>query len=94
MENLTRWESYTPYSIGFEDMWKTLDALAANPQSKHPANNIIKLDEEKQQLQLALAGYSKEDIEVAVERNVLNISVNKSYVTEGDYVHKLSLIHI
>ena len=88
MNNLTRWESYTPYSIGFEDMWKRLDAIADNPQNNYPPYNIIKLDEEKQQLQLALAGYLKEDIVVAVEKSVLNISVSKSYVTEGDYVHK------
>jgi len=88
MNNLTRWEQYSPVSIGFEDMWKTLDAMAANPQTNYPPYNIIKLDEERQQLQLALAGYLKEDIEVAIEKKVLNISVSKSYVTEGDYVHK------
>ena len=88
MNNLARWESYTPYSIGFEDMWKRLDAMAASPQTNYPPYNIIKLDDNRQQLQLALAGYLKEDIEVAIEKKVLNISVSKSYVTEGDYVHK------
>ena len=88
MNNLARWESYTPYSIGFEDMWKRLDAIAANPPANYPPYNIVKLDDERQQLQLALAGYLKEDIEVAIEKKVLNISVSKSYVTEGDYVHK------
>ena len=88
MNNLTRWEQYAPISIGFEDMWKTLDALAANPQSNYPPYNILKLDNERQQLQLALAGFLKDDIEVAVEKNILNISVNKTYETEGDYVHR------
>lgn len=87
MNNLARWESYTPVSIGFEDMWKTLDALAANPQQNYPPYNIIKLDDERQQLQLALAGFEREDIEVAVERKVLNISV-KTTVEEQAYVHK------
>ena len=76
-------------SIGFEDMWKTLDALAANPQSNYPPYNIIRLDDERQQLQLALAGFLKDDIEVAVERGVLNISVSKDYqLAEGEYVHR------
>jgi molecular chaperone IbpA len=88
MNNLARWESYTPVSIGFEDMWKRLDAMASSPQINYPPYNIIKLDDERQQLQLALAGCLKEDITVAVEQKVLNISVSKSYVTEGDYVHK------
>lgn len=91
MNNLTRWEAYSPYSIGFEQMWKRLDAIADNPQNNYPPYNIIKIHddkEEKQQLQLALAGFDRKDIEVSVEQKVLNISVSKSYVTEGDYVHK------
>lgn len=88
MNNLTRWESYTPVSIGFEDMFKRLDALADNPQRNYPPYNLVKLDEEKQQLQVALAGFSKDEITVAVERKVLNISVNKSTEDTGEYVHK------
>lgn len=88
MNNLTRWETYSPVSIGFEDMFKRLDALADNPQQNYPPYNLVKLDNERQQLQLALAGFTREDIEVAVERKVLNISVSKTYETEGEYVHK------
>ena len=88
MNNLARWEVYSPVSIGFDDMWKRLDALAANPQQNYPPYNIVKLDEERQQLQLALAGFDRKDIEVAVERKVLNISVNEKSLDIGDYVHK------
>ena len=89
MNNLVKWEQYAPVSIGFDDMWKTLDALAANPQSNYPPYNIVRLDDERQQLQVALAGFLKDDIEVAVEKNVLNISVNKDYqLPEGEYVHR------
>ena len=69
-------------------MFKRLDALADNPQQNYPPYNLVKLDDERQQLQLALAGFTREDIEVAVERKVLNISVSKTYETEGEYVHK------
>ena len=88
MTGLARWETYSPVSIGFEDMWKTLDALAANPQNNYPPYNIVKLDEDRQQLQLALAGFDKEDIVVAMERNVLNISVQTSMNDSIEYVHK------
>lgn len=88
MNNLARWETYSPVSIGFEDMWKTLDALAANPQNNYPPYNILKLDDERQQLQLALAGFEREDIEVALERKVLNISVQSSMTENVEYVHK------
>ena len=88
MNNLSRFEIYSPVSIGFEDMFKRLDALADNPQRNYPPYNLVKLDEEKQQLQVALAGFSKDEITVAVERKVLNISVNKSTEDTGEYVHK------
>lgn len=88
MNSLTRWESYTPVSIGFEDMWKRLDALADNPQQNYPPYNILKLDNDRQQLQIALAGFLKEDIEVSVEKKVLNISVSTVSDPEGQYVHK------
>ena len=89
MNNLIpRWEVYNAHSIGLENMFKKLDAFADNPQPNYPPYNLIKLDDERQQIQMALAGFSKEDIEVAVEKNVLNISVSKTYETEGEYVHK------
>jgi molecular chaperone IbpA len=85
---LPRWEVYNAHSIGLENMFKKLDAFADNPQSNYPPYNLIKLDDDRQQLQMALAGFLKEDIEVAIEKKVLNISVSKTYETEGDYVHK------
>ncbi len=83
MNNLARWETYSPVSIGFDDMWKRLDAFASNPPT-YPPYNIVKLDDERQQLQLALAGFLREDIVVAVEKKVLNISVGKTYDSEGE----------
>ena len=88
MNNVVRWEQYAPVSIGFEDMFKRLDALAANPATNYPPYNLIKLEDEKQQLQLALAGFSREDIEVSVERRVLNINVQMTMHDEGEYVVK------
>ena len=88
MNNLARWETYSPVSIGFEDMFRRLDALADNPQRNYPPYNLVKLDDDRQQLQLALAGFLREDIEVAVERKNLNINVNKTYETDGEYVHR------
>lgn len=90
MNNLARWERYAPVSIGIEEMFNRLDQLADHTPN-YPPYNIVKLDDVRQQLQIALAGFKKEDIEVAVERKVLNIcvsNVSKAYDTEVEYVHK------
>lgn len=84
---LARWERYSPVGIGMEDMFRRLDALA-DSGNNYPPYNIVKIDDEIQQLQVALAGYDKDSIEVAIEKNVLSVSVPTGIVTEGEYVHK------
>ena len=84
---LVPWERYSPVGIGLEDMFRRLDAFSDNGSS-YPPYNIIKLDDSSQQLQIALAGFVRDDIEVAVEQGVLQVSVQKSYETEGEYVHR------
>ena len=87
MNNIMRWEKYAPVGIGMEEMFKRLDAFSDNGSS-YPPYNIIRFKDDSQQLQIALAGFLKEDIEVAVEKSVLTVSVPKSYETDGEYVHK------
>ena len=84
---LARWERYSPVGIGMEEMFKRLDAFADNGSS-YPPYNIVRLEDDSQQLQIALAGFLKEDIEVTVEKSVLSVSVSKSYETDGEYVHR------
>ena len=84
---LTRWERYSPVGIGLEDMFKRLDAFADNG-TNYPPYNIVRLEDEKQQIQIALAGFEKEDITVSVEQHVLQVSVPKNYETKGTYIHR------
>ena len=88
MNNIVRWEKYSPVGIGLEDMFKRLDAFADTTSSNYPPYNIVKLDDNKQQLQIALAGWSRDEIEVAIERNVLNVNTNQIHVEDDEYIHK------
>ena len=87
MNTLVPWERYSPVGIGLEDMFRRLDAFSDNG-SAYPPYNIVKLNDNSQQLQIALAGFLREDIEVAAEQGVLQVSVQKSFETEGEYVHR------
>jgi len=88
MNNLTRWERYAPVSFGIEDMFKRLDAFADSNSVNYPPYNILKIDDHTQELQIALAGFNKDDIEVSVERNVLAVSAKHVPDNLGEYVHK------
>ena len=88
MNNLTRWETYNPVSLGLEDMFRRLDVLTDSTATNYPPYNIVKLNDTTQQLEIALAGFTRDEIEVAVERNVLTVSTIKAKEDGREYTHK------
>jgi len=82
------WETYTPYSIGFNETFSRLEALAGGG-TNYPPYNIINGSDGRTTLEVALAGFSGEDIEVETERNVLTVSARKApEEKERNYEHK------
>ena len=88
MNALTRWETYNPVSFGLEDMFKRLDVLTDSTAVNYPPYNIVRVNDTTQTLEIALAGFSREEIEVAVERNVLTVSTVKAKEDGREYTHK------
>ena len=87
MTNIT-WETYTPYSIGFNETFSRLEALAGSG-TNYPPYNVVDGHDGRTLLEVALAGFSGEDIEVETERNVLTVSARKSPADkERKYSHK------
>jgi molecular chaperone IbpA len=65
------------FGVGFEDTFRRLDEMAtANTKAVlgYPPYNIIKTDENKYLIELAVAGFGKQDIEVELKDNTLLIS--------------------
>lgn len=87
MNALTRWENYSPVSLGMEDIFHRLDALQDNG-GNYPPYNIVVREEGVQELEIALAGWSRELIEVVTERNVLTVSATRGGDDERKYSHK------
>lgn len=82
------WETYTPYSIGFNETFSRLEALAGG-STNYPPYNIVNGSDGRTSLEIALAGFSERDITVETERNVLTVSANKSpEEKERDYTHR------
>jgi molecular chaperone IbpA len=87
MANIT-WETYTPYSIGFNETFSRLEALAGSG-SNYPPYNVVDGGDGRTLLEVALAGFSGGDIEVETERNVLTVSARKAPEDkERKYQHK------
>jgi molecular chaperone IbpA len=79
-----------PTTLGFDEIFRHLERTLEQPVSQSfPPHNIIKLDDNKYVVELAVAGFSKEDIDITIEDNQLIITGNKTTSEENvTYLHK------
>ena len=76
-----------PYFIGFDKMLNKLSATTPG-QTNYPPYNIIKTEENHYELQLAIAGFSKDELEIEVKDGVLHIEGRKDVEDVKTYLHK------
>ena len=75
---------YQPFTLGMDDVFNRLDSLA-QAKSNFPPYNIKQVGHRDQAvitLEVALAGISKDRLEVITERGVLTITVKAAEVDE------------
>ncbi len=84
------WDTYTPYMLGFENEIKRLNRLEsfASGGTNYPPYNIVSGSDNRTILEVALAGFSRSDIEVSTEENILTISSYPEEQEERTYAHK------
>lgn len=84
--------SLYPSTLGFDRMFDELESLlTATTQSteKFPPHNIIKLDDYKYVVELAVAGFQEDEIDITVEDDVLIVKgEKKENEKEVTYLHK------
>ena len=73
--------------VGFDSLFDELNALADRKESNYPAYNIAKDDDEHYRIELALAGFSTDEITIQTEKGILTIGANKA-LERGDYIHQ------
>ena len=74
-------------SIGLDEWFKRFDT-AFETHTNYPPYNLIKESSVDFRLEIALAGYKKEDIEVTTEWNKLFIEAKKVSDTDDEYLHQ------
>jgi len=89
--NLSIFNQLRPVTVGFDNIFdhfeRMFDGDVMNiPQVNYPPYNIVKTGENTYDIELALAGFSKNDIDVEYENNVLTVkSIKKAEnVQEGN----------
>lgn len=76
------------FAVGFDDLFREMDKLNLNSNSAYPPYNIVSIDDNKFQIEVAVAGFSDDDLDITLENGVLTIAGNKEEEEARDFVHK------
>ncbi len=84
-------DKYLPSTLGFDHVFDMLDRasdLANNSNAAFPPINVVRVDENNYLVEIAVAGYSENEIDISVEKNQLVVIGKKEVKDERKYVVK------
>ena len=94
-KDLSIFNSLRPFSIGFDDMFDQFESMLGNGslamQSNYPPYNIRKAGKDRYAIEVAVAGFNKDDVEVEYEDNLLTVKtkqVKKSEKNSDEVIHR------
>ena len=82
------WTPLWRSTIGFDHLFDILDEVQRTAEESYPPYNIERLDENRFQISVALAGFTPDEVTLTVERNVLTLEGQKAERDEGTFVHR------
>ena len=90
MTRLSIWNDLRPFSVGFDDLFDHFNnQLEIKQTSSYPPYNINRIDDLNYQIEMALAGFSKNDIDIKYADNQLTIkSVDGEDKKEKETLHR------
>jgi HSP20 family molecular chaperone IbpA len=77
----------SPLLLGFDQFERTLDRIGKSAEG-YPPYNIEQLSENRLRITLAVAGFAREDLEIAVEANQLSIRGRQKEQAERVFLHR------
>ena len=95
--DLSIFNTLRPFSIGFDDMFDQFENMLGNGgltmQSNYPPYNIKKTGKDNYAIEVALAGFNKNDVEVELEDNLLTVRTKQTNKADeksdnGEIIHK------
>ena len=95
-KNLSIFNNLRPLTVGFDDMFDHFehmmdDSFFRGTLGNFPPYNIVKTGDNTYDVELALAGFNKKDIEVEYKENLLTVKSKKQEETkdeDGNIIHR------
>ena len=86
--DLINFDPFRNFSIGFDRMFDSLNEVSRINTSNFPPYNIRKVGKNKYQIEMALAGFSKSDIDCELQDGVLTIKAKKEDKDNNTLIHQ------
>lgn len=78
--------------IGFDHLWNEIERLSLHQDTSFPKHNVVKFTDTEFAIELALAGYRKEDLTVELKEGILVVTGdNRDTLADAmsrEYLHK------
>ena len=89
---MTRFTALYPQFVGFDNIFNELERLvdgtAPTRNTSFPPHNIIKLDDNKYVVEMAVAGFGQDEVDVELQDGTLIVKGEKKDQTEVDYLYR------
>lgn len=84
----TFWKDYAPHAVGLDEVFHRLESMTTH-STNYPPFNVIEHDSANYEIEIALAGFKSDEIEVSTEQNILKVASKiEKRDTERKYRHK------
>jgi molecular chaperone IbpA len=82
------WTPLWRSTIGFDRLFNALDEVQRTAEEAYPPYNIERLDENRFQISVALAGFTPEEVALTSEQNVLTLEGRNSEKEGKNFLHR------
>ena len=76
--------------LGFEGLFDDLERIHSSARNgdNYPPHNVVKIDDENFLIELAVAGFTEDDLNVEVKEGILKVTGEIKDQGNNEYVHK------
>ena len=81
---------HDPFLVGFDQFFDRLlsTGVGTTQAASYPPYNIVKIADDEFRIEIAIAGFAEDDVEVTVQDDKLTVESNTSHTKTQDYIHQ------
>lgn len=82
---------FAPYrrsTVGFDRLFDMMENSAGPNQENYPPFDLIQLDENEYRIDLAVAGFKGDEIDITAQQNVLVVTGKKRDEDDSTFIHR------